>query len=48
MIPDPLMTSGKLGAMKRHDQYISKNFWGCVKNVVDKPLKVLLSFSSGV
>ena len=30
---------------KHHDRYISKNFWGFVKNVVDRPLKVLPSFS---
>ena len=30
---------------KQHDRYISKNFWGFVKNVLDKPLKILPSFS---
>ena len=30
---------------KQHDRYISKNFWGFIKNVLDKPLKILPSFS---
>jgi len=31
-----------------YDKYISKNFWGFVKKVVDKPFRLLPSFSSEV
>ena len=30
---------------KYHDRYISKKFWGFLKNIVDKPLQILASFS---
>jgi len=31
-----------------YDKHISKNFWGFVKRVVDKPFRILPSFSSDI
>ena len=51
-LPSHIKSSTSLKDFKRKirnwnpsNRYISKNFWGFVKNVIDEPLKVLPSFS---